>query len=170
MLDHDRESLSALKESRKSARSERIELITRGERRRSWSIEQKREIAAESFVPGTVAAMVARKHGIGTGQLYTWRKQFLDGAFGEVTRVAPSFLRVDVNDGAAAARDGASKSVPADASSGTPAPAPAPDPIRALLRRGALIEIILRGEVSIWVDSHVDEVALRRVLSSLERR
>jgi transposase len=30
-----------------SARSQRIEVITRGERRRRWSVEQKREIAAE---------------------------------------------------------------------------------------------------------------------------
>ena len=38
--------------SRMSARSQRIELITRGERRRRWSVEQKREIAAESARSG----------------------------------------------------------------------------------------------------------------------
>lgn len=39
--------------SRKSVRGARIELITRGERRRRWSIEQKQEIAAESLQPNT---------------------------------------------------------------------------------------------------------------------
>lgn len=35
--------------SHKSARRPRVELITRGERRRVWTIEQKREIVAESL-------------------------------------------------------------------------------------------------------------------------
>ena len=38
---------------RMSARSQRIEVITRGERRRRWSVEEKREIVAESLRPGT---------------------------------------------------------------------------------------------------------------------
>jgi len=33
----------ALTTDRKSTRSQRIEVITRGERRRSWSLDQKRE-------------------------------------------------------------------------------------------------------------------------------
>jgi transposase-like protein len=47
-----------------SARSERIEVITRGERRRRWSVEQKREIAAESLEPGISPITVARRYGI----------------------------------------------------------------------------------------------------------
>jgi hypothetical protein len=35
-----------------SARNQRIEVITRGERRRRWSVKQKREIAAESLEAG----------------------------------------------------------------------------------------------------------------------
>jgi hypothetical protein len=35
----------------KSARSPRVELITRGERRRVWTPEQKREIVMESLGP-----------------------------------------------------------------------------------------------------------------------
>jgi hypothetical protein len=34
---------------RRSARSQRIEVITRGERRRAWGMEQKREIVIESL-------------------------------------------------------------------------------------------------------------------------
>lgn len=37
--------------SRKGARMPRVELITRGERRRVWTLEQKREIVTESLGP-----------------------------------------------------------------------------------------------------------------------
>ena len=62
---------------RRSARRPRIELITRGERRRIWTPEQKREIALESLDPGTTPMAVARKHAISSGLLYTWRQQVL---------------------------------------------------------------------------------------------
>jgi hypothetical protein len=45
---------------RKSGRRPRIELITRGERRRIWTPEQKREIVEESLQPGTTPTTVAR--------------------------------------------------------------------------------------------------------------
>ena len=96
MADLDVDAKGAHTENRRSAGPDRIELITRGERRRSWTIEQKREIAVESLAPGTVSAATARRHGIGTGLLYTWRKQLLNGELGEVTRLVPSFLRVDM--------------------------------------------------------------------------
>ena len=47
------------KNDRKSARRPRVELITRGERRR-WSIEQKQEIVAESLCVGTTPTEVER--------------------------------------------------------------------------------------------------------------
>jgi transposase len=49
---------------------QRIEVITRGERRRRWSIEEKREIVAESLVPGVRPSEIIHKHGITSGQLY----------------------------------------------------------------------------------------------------
>ena len=61
----------------KSALTQRIEMITRGERRRRWSAEEKQAIVAESAEPNVSIAGIARKHGIGTGQLYSWRHQFL---------------------------------------------------------------------------------------------
>jgi transposase len=62
---------SAHTTGRMSARSQRIEVITRGERRRRWSVEQKREIAAESLEPGRSPITVARRYGLSSGQLYT---------------------------------------------------------------------------------------------------
>jgi hypothetical protein len=41
-----------------------------GTRRRRWSIEEKREIVAESLQPGIGPSEIIRKHGISSGQLY----------------------------------------------------------------------------------------------------
>ncbi len=71
MLDAVLESEDAPASDHKSARRQRIEVITRGEPRRRWTIEQKRDIALESLEPGTSPTTVARKHGISSGQLYT---------------------------------------------------------------------------------------------------
>lgn len=57
-----------------------IGALVRVERRRRWSDEQKLAILKETTQPGALVASVARRHGIGTGQLYTWRKQLLRGA------------------------------------------------------------------------------------------
>ena len=52
----------------------------RPERRRRWSSEEKLRIVRETLRPGAVASVVADQHGIGTGLLYTWRKQMLTAA------------------------------------------------------------------------------------------
>ena len=69
-VDRGTEVESTHTTDRMSARSQRIELITRGERRR-WSVEQKREIAAESLEPNISPITVARRYGISSGLLYT---------------------------------------------------------------------------------------------------
>jgi transposase len=67
-------------EARKSALKDRVEITTRTERRRRWSAEEKLRIVRETLRPGAVAQVVADQHGIGTGLLYTWRKQMLTAA------------------------------------------------------------------------------------------
>jgi transposase len=67
-------------EARKSASGERIEVTVRAERRRRWSAEEKLRIVRETLRPSAVAQVVADRNGIGTGQLYTWRKQMLTAA------------------------------------------------------------------------------------------
>jgi transposase len=54
--------------------------VVRVERRRNWSDEEKLAILKETTQPGAIIAAIARRYGIGTGQLYTWRKQLLRGA------------------------------------------------------------------------------------------
>jgi transposase len=51
--------------------------VIRTERRRRWLMDEKRAIVAESQLPGASLAGIARKHGIGTGQLYSWRRRVL---------------------------------------------------------------------------------------------
>jgi transposase len=54
-----------------------VEVITRVERRRRWSRDEKLRIVAESAQPGRTASQVAREHGIAPGQLFTWRRELL---------------------------------------------------------------------------------------------
>ena len=54
--------------------------VVRVEWRRRWSDDEKLAISKETTQPGAIVALVARRYGIGTGQLYTWRKQLLRGA------------------------------------------------------------------------------------------
>ena len=145
---------------RRSARAAPIEVITRGERRRVWTAEQKREIVAESLGPELTPTEVARKHAISSGLLYTWRQQVLGDRLGLVTRSAPSFAQVEMT--------------PVPRQVAAPAPKllePVPPPVpAAALRPEGLIEIVLPGGMSVRVDAQVDARALRRVLGALEGR
>ena len=61
----------------RSARTARVEVLTRAEPRRSWTAEQKRQIVAENLGSDLTATEVARKYRISSGQLYTWRQQLV---------------------------------------------------------------------------------------------
>ncbi len=123
-------------------RHRRIEVITRGERRRSWSVDEKREIVVASLRPGVRAGDVARERGISTGHLYTWRRQMLEGQLGEAAQPLPSFARVEI------------------AAQAEPLPPAAP----------GRIEIALPSGITVRTDAEVDMRALRRVLAVLEGR
>ena len=143
---------------RTSARSSRIEVLPRAERRRSWSAEQKLVIVGESLGPGLTPTEVARKYRISTGQIYTWRQQFLGCEISAASRTAPRFMAVEL--------------APTTAPSHLPPPPElplCPSPVTALRPEG-LIEVILPGGVSVRVDASVDARALRRVLGALEGR
>lgn len=118
----------------------RVEVI-RTERRRRWSLDQKRAIVAETRIPGASLAGIARKHGIGTGLLYSWRRRLLTDATG--------FARVELID--------------------VDAPVAAM-PIVSAVGSTGLIEITLANGACVRVDAKVDERALRRVLRVLRER
>jgi transposase len=140
-----------------SVREKPVEVITRGERRRVWTDTQKHDIVLESLVPGGSPIAVARRHGIGTGLLYTWRRQMVEGQLKALMPAAPSFMPVAAlpEDQAAAAASISARAAPAAAAIDG-------DPGR--------IEIVLLDGVTVRVGTAVDEVALRRVLVALGRR
>ena len=125
--------------SRESAPSLRMELIPRGERRRRWTTEQKQTIAAQSLAPGASPTNIARRHGISTGQLYTWRHALKAAQPGAAIG---RFARVEV------------------------APQPMASP-EISARLPGLIEIVLSDGTTVRVDAGIDPRALRRVLAVL---
>ena len=63
-----------------SATPSRVEVVTSVQRRRRWSPEQKLEIVKQTNEPGNSVSMVARQFGISAGQLFQWRKAYLQGS------------------------------------------------------------------------------------------
>jgi len=117
--------------------SERVEIVTRGERRRSFSAEEKVRLVAETFQPGETVTTVSRRHGICTSLLHRWRRV----AHGEVPsrRAArPRLLPV---------RLVAPNAVP---TASTPAPVPdiAPAPIEVVLRNGRVLRVAVTTDLA----------------------
>ena len=139
-----------------SARIPSGEVLGPADRRRSWTVEQKREIVCESLGPDLTPTEVARKYGISTGQLYTWRQQLLSLPGSAVSHAPPRFAPVELTAAPAPETMPAQPSAPASPSS----------PPRA----EGLIEILLPDGVCLRVDAHVDTRALRRILNALEGR
>ena len=165
MLDAVLESQDGPASDHKSAPRQRIEVITRGERRRRWTAEEKRDIALESLEPGASPITVARKHGISSGQIYTWRQQLLRDAVGAAADNMPSFVRVDV----VSAPSCAEVATPAAPALSPPAPPTERPTAPSPAQPDGRIEITLSRGVSVRVDAKVDGAALRRVLAALER-
>ena len=121
-----------------------IEVITRVERRRRWSREQKQRLVAESARPDRTVSQVARAHGVAPNLLFTWRRQFLASAV-EMGGAGPSFVPVRLT-----AEDPAGVEAPAVSSAVS-----------------ARLEIRLPGGIVINVFGEVAGESLRQVLAAL---
>lgn len=55
-------------------------IITGVERRRHWSIDEKRQIIEETYNPQASVSQVARKYDINPSQLFYWRRRMEQGA------------------------------------------------------------------------------------------
>jgi transposase len=154
----DPDAEDAHKTDHKSARIPRVDVIPRGERRRSWTPEQKREIVLESLGPELTPTEVARKHAIGTGLLYTWRQQILGGPTSPLGPPTPRFARVEMTPSDPAAPEA------------KPQQPMTPPEVEAPVRPAGLIEIVLSGGVTVRVDGGVNKQALRRVLDAMAGR
>ncbi|WP_454887286.1 IS3 family transposase [Sphingomonas oryzagri] len=56
------------------------EVLSGVERRRRWTPEEKVRIVEETYLPGMSVSLVARRHGIGGNQIFTWRRLMPQGA------------------------------------------------------------------------------------------
>jgi transposase len=134
-------------DGRSSALTDNIELRVRRERHRRWRREDKLRIVQEALHPGAVIAAVARRHGVGTGLLYSWRKDMLATAMA-------GFVPVEVKPGV---------------SPQAPAPAPVatlPVPARQKIAFGR-IEIEFPGGIRVRLEGAANEAVLRDGLSTL---
>jgi transposase len=127
-----------------SLKSAPTAVVVRSERRRRFSDAQKQQILKETLEPGVTVTAVAKRHGVNTGQIYTWRRQALAGAIG-------GFIPVTVDREEDAA--------------GSPS---VPEPVAVDGRER--IEIELPNGVRLRVGSAIDGAALRRIILALEGR
>lgn len=51
----------------------RLEVVSTGARRR-WTLEEKQRIVAESYSGPRLVSVTARRNGLSTSQLFTWRR------------------------------------------------------------------------------------------------
>lgn len=137
-----------LRSTRTRAREVRAEVLVGPERRRRWSVEEKLRILAQSVALGSSVMLVCRMHGISSGQLYTWRRQFRTG---ELTGFAPVMVTSPLGQLASISPD--VDPVPTNPEVDRPA--------------SGAIEVKLRSGVKLRITGAVDETALRRVLSAL---
>ncbi|CAM3250720.1 transposase [Sphingomonas antarctica] len=122
----------------------------RSERRRSWHPQQKMAIVQESCTSGASPTQVARRYGISTGLLYTWRKQLL-------TAATDGFIRCEVITEPAAA-------LPAPVALSPPPALPVPAAVMS-----GTIEVELPGGTRLRLGGDVDAGALARVIDVLRR-
>lgn len=118
-----------------------------GERRRSWSDDDKLRIVEESFIGHRQAAATARRHGICRSLLTTWRRQYRNGELGSSR--PGSFAPVTVTTESAASQAGRG------------------DPCRLA---ECQVEIALPNGRRIIVPSGVDTEALARILAAVDGR
>ena len=74
----------------------RVEIFQRRARRRR-SEDDKRRLVAETFAPGETVHGVARRRGVSTSQLFTWRKRLrAEAGFPPSLPTVPDFVAVAV--------------------------------------------------------------------------
>lgn len=84
----------------------RMEVIEQPCGRRTWPVETKLRVVAESYVPGALVGDVARRHGLQPGQVTTWRRLYRQGEL--VPRGSPPLPPVVSGSG----RDASASSAP----------------------------------------------------------
>jgi transposase len=126
----------------------RVEVLGGVERRRRWSRDDKMRIIEETLAPGAIVTEIARRHGIATSLVFTWRRR---ARLATVASAGPRLVPVQV----------------AAASSVQSIEGAAAIPAR---KRRGVIEIELGDGRRVIVDEDVDAEALGRILDVLSRQ
>ena len=137
---------------------QRMEIITGGGRRRSWSSEEKVRLVGEVAERGV--AEVARRYEVCRSLLYRWRRQMRGGELAGVTAAA-GFVPVRIAPG-----------VPSVGKTKDEPPA-APAPLQSTLGSAAslgLVEIVLGNGRVLRVAERIDPAVLARLAAALDRR
>ncbi|GLV28229.1 transposase [Sphingobium sp. TomTYG75] len=126
--------------------SSRIEVVSRVSGRRRWTVEQKLAVLRDAFGPDGCVRTACERHDVGSGSIYTWRRQAMSGELTGVRKFAdPAFAEVQISEPPA-----------------LPAPSVAPP-------RSSSIGIDLPSGIRVTVDATVDADALSRVIGILTR-
>jgi len=128
------------------------EIISRVERRRKWTAEQKVKILTEVLKGATVSA-VADRNGISRSQLYAWKKLAQRGDISGIS------LNERAKSGFAPVRIEAAPSLPA--------PAVAAATVQ-LQRRPGAIEIVLTNGRIVRTEAGIEPVRLARLVAALD--
>jgi transposase len=130
---------------------ERVEIVTRGEARRSYTPEEKARLLTEAAVPGARVLLVAQRHGVSPSLMYRWRRQAEGRAARKAPPRPPAF-------------------VPLLLDGGKPASGSAP-PVRPPEGDGleAQVEVVLRNGRLLRVGVGADAAAVARLAAALDR-
>ena len=127
---------------------ERVEIVTRGERRRSYTPEEKAQLLAETAAPGARVLEVAQRHGIAPSLLHRWRREAEGRPPRKAARPVPRFVPLLVD---------------ATAGASTPSMTGSAEGVA-----GAAIEVVLRSGRVLRVGATVDAATVARLATALE--
>jgi transposase len=130
------------------------EIISRVERRRRWTSEQKVKILAEALEPGATVSAVADRNGIRRSQIYAWRRVAESGG---IPGISLNGLQKQLF-----------APVCIKAMSPAPGPAMATPATTYTQRRPGAIEIALTNGRIVRADEGIEAVRLARLVAALD--
>lgn len=128
------------------------EIISRVERRRQWTSEQKVKILTEALEPGATISAVADRNGISRSQLYAWIRLARDGSIPGISLNGPQKPLF----------------VPVRIEAAPPLPTPAMATPAAHPQRPSVVEIALMNGRIVRVGEGIEPARLARLVAALE--